>query len=102
MAKLNCWEIEKCERQPGGLKTRELGTCPASTDIAANGLNGGKNGGRICWAIAGTLCGGKIQGSYADKQSSCMFCQVYKQVKSEEGDSFEVLKKGQVYKTATR
>ncbi len=102
MTKLNCWEMEKCERQPGGSKTKELGICPASSDTASEGVNGGVNGGRICWAIAGTMCGGKIQGSHADKQSSCMFCEFYKHVKAEEGKSFEIMRRTQVYKRASR
>ncbi len=65
-AKQNCWEMKKCGREPGGVKTPELGLCPASTDKTADGLNGGKNGGRICWAVTGTFCGGKIQGTFAE------------------------------------
>ena len=62
MSSLNCWEAKKCERQPGGAKVSELGVCPVTTTSKVNGVNGGKNGGRVCWAIAGTLCGGKVQG----------------------------------------
>lgn len=61
--KLNCWQVKKCGREPGGAKTAELGICPAAAEVALSGTNGGKNGGRACWAIAGTLCGGKVQGS---------------------------------------
>jgi hypothetical protein len=28
--KLNCWEVKKCGREPGGVKVKELGVCPAS------------------------------------------------------------------------
>ncbi len=66
--KQNCWEFLKCGRGSGG--KAEHSTCPASTDTSANGLNEGKNGGRICWAISGTFCGGKIGGFYAKKQLS--------------------------------
>jgi hypothetical protein len=55
MPKLNCWEFEKCGRQPGGIKVKELGVCPAATEKRAHGINGGINGGRACWAIAGTF-----------------------------------------------
>lgn len=89
MGKQNCWEFKKCGRQAGGEKVKELGVCPAATDKSRNKINDGTNGGRICWAIAGTLCGGKVQGSFADKQLSCMSCEFFKKVKSEESDEFE-------------
>jgi hypothetical protein len=81
--KQNCWEFLKCGRGSGG--KAEHGTCPASTDASANGLNEGKNGGRICWAISGTFCGKKIRGFYAKKQLSCRSCIFFKKVKEEEG-----------------
>ncbi len=83
--KYNCWDFKKCGREPGGPKVRELGICPAAADESSDGLNGGKNGGRICWAIAGTFCDGKVQGTYAQKRLSCMLCEFYDLVKEEEG-----------------
>jgi hypothetical protein len=101
MSKANCWEIKKCGREPAGAKTGDLGVCPAASDSSSDGINSGKNGGRICWAIAGTFCGGKVQGDFAQKSVSCMSCEVFKQIKSEEGtESFALLKPGQVYNTA--
>lgn len=91
MAKQNCWELKKCGRQSGGAKANELGVCPAAQNTATHGLNGGINGGRICWAVVGTLCGGKVQGAFADKQLSCMACEFYKKVKSEEAGDFMLL-----------
>lgn len=91
MAKQNCWEFKKCGRQAGGEKVKELGVCPAANNTANNKINNGINAGRACWAIAGTLCGGKVQGSFADKQLSCMSCEFLKKVKSEEGDDFELM-----------
>lgn len=91
MGKQNCWEFKKCGRQVGGEKTKELGVCPAADTVSADGVNEGKNGGRVCWAIAGTLCGGKVQGSYTDKQLSCMSCEFFKKVKNEEADDFEAM-----------
>jgi hypothetical protein len=86
--KMNCWQVKKCGREPGGAKEAQLGTCPAATETSANGVNGGKNGGRACWALAGTLCGGKLQGSFAQKMANCMKCDFYKQVVAEEGSNF--------------
>lgn len=98
MSKSNCWEIKKCGREPGGEKTGDLGVCPAASDSSVDGVNNGKNGGRICWAIAGTFCGGKVQGDFAQKSVSCMSCEVFKMIKSEEGaEHFILLKPGQVY-----
>lgn len=82
--KKNCWEIKECGREPRGAKAKEWGICPAATKTEVNGIHGGKNGGRCCWAIAGTLCGGKVQGSFASKISTCLNCECYNQIKQEE------------------
>jgi hypothetical protein len=84
----NCWEAKHCGREPGGIRVAELGTCPAATHAKANGMNHGRNGGRACWVIAGTLCGGKVQGSFAAKMVNCMECTFYKDVRLEEGPRF--------------
>jgi hypothetical protein len=85
MAKKNCWEVKKCGREPGGAKVKELGVCAASTEKRTDGINEGKNAGRACWGVTGTLCGGKTQGSFASKMANCMECDFYKEVKNEEG-----------------
>ncbi|MBI5057832.1 MAG: hypothetical protein HZB61_14565 [Nitrospirae bacterium] len=103
MAKLNCWEFKKCGREPGGVKSKEMGICPATTEASCSGMNAGKNAGRICWAIAGTFCGGKVQGDFAQKSVSCMSCEFFKSVKQEEGaDKFILLKPGQKYAAAAK
>ncbi|OIP23129.1 hypothetical protein AUK22_10000 [bacterium CG2_30_54_10] len=51
----NCWEIKKCGRETGGPKSKELGVCVAAREEL----------GHSCWMIAGTLCGGAVQGSVA-------------------------------------
>jgi len=84
MAKLNCWEHKNCGRQPGGHKSQELGICPVTTHQELHGAHEGKNAGRACWAIAGSLCGGKIQGTYAQKLSNCWRCDFMNVVKKEE------------------
>lgn len=93
MSKKNCWEFKKCGRQEGGEKIRELGVCPAADEAAADGINCGKKGGRACWALAGTLCGGKVQGTFASKLANCMQCEFYKLVLDEEGKDFVASKK---------
>jgi serine/threonine protein kinase len=85
--KINCWEFMKCGREPGGAKAAEYGTCVAATDSSYEGINAGKNAGRICWAVAGTCCGGKIQGTFAEKRNSCTSCPFYRLVQDEEDTS---------------
>ena len=85
MSKLNCWEFKKCGREPGGAKVSELGVCPVPIEVRTNGKNAGKNGGRVCWAVSGTLCGGKVQGTHAAKLGNCLNCEFFKLVASEQG-----------------
>ena len=95
--KLNCWEFKKCGREPGGAKVNELGICPATTYSLANGINRGKNGGRICWAIAGTFCIEKMHGSFAHDKFTCMTCDFFKLVEEEENISkYEILTPNQL------
>jgi hypothetical protein len=88
MATLNCWEFKNCGRQPGGAKVAELGVCPAANAVSLDGTNCGKNGGRACWAVTGSLCGGKVQGTYATKLGNCMQCEFYQLVQREEGANY--------------
>ncbi len=92
MAKINCWEHKKCGRQRGGDKVAEFGVCPAASADKADGINGGANGGRACWPIAGTLCGGVVQGTFAMKMQNCMKCDFYKAVQREQGQEFKLAK----------
>ena len=95
--KQNCWGFKKCGREYGGTKSQELGVCPASVEEKADGVNCGKNGGRVCWALTGTMCGGTIQGEFAKKQTSCMSCDFFKKVQKEEGVNFHLMLPGQKY-----
>ncbi|MDD5109563.1 MAG: hypothetical protein PHC29_08735 [Candidatus Omnitrophica bacterium] len=89
MDKLNCWEYKKCGRQPGGTNVHEFGICPVAIEQVANGFNGGINAGRVCWAIASTICDGKVQRSIVEKLNYCMECEFFKLVSMEEGFSFK-------------
>lgn len=80
----NCWEYKGCGRQPGGSHVHDLGECPAATHTATDGVNRGHNGGRVCWALAGTLCGGEVQGTMAQKLGNCLRCDFYKGVAAAE------------------
>ncbi|MBF0245856.1 MAG: hypothetical protein HQL31_11415 [Planctomycetes bacterium] len=84
----NCWQVMGCERQLGGKKANERGICPAAKMNEHHSKNGGEAGGRYCWKLAGTLCGGRPQGSVVIKIDSCRKCRFYNQVREEEADSF--------------
>ena len=55
--------IRKCYEVKGCTKT----SCPCH----------GKEPVR-CWQVAGTFCGGTVQGTFAQKYNSCVECEVYK------------------------
>jgi len=61
-----CWELKNCERWAGGAKEEDLGMCLTFPWF-----------GWSCWAIAGTLCGGVVQGSAANKEGNCQMCPHY-------------------------
>ena len=86
---LNCWEFKKCGREPGGENVEDLGVCPAATERSLDAFHRGDNAGRCCWVIAGTYCGGTVQGSFADKNANCAECEFCKKVLEEEGISFD-------------
>lgn len=73
----------KCGREPGGTNVSTDGLCPATTAFNADGFNSGENGGRICWAIAGSLCR-VTQGIFARGIPSCLECDFYMKVVNEE------------------
>ncbi len=57
---LNCWEFMKCGR-----------------DITKDCAAVEKKAGDVCWIIAGTMCGGKPQGTFSQKVGSCKKCGYY-------------------------
>ncbi len=79
----NCWEFKKCGREPGGEKEEQLGVCQAAIATFANGLNGGINGGRICWAITGKFSNNRVQ---------CVNCDFFNLLEKEEtGQAFSFI-----------
>ncbi|MDA8083626.1 MAG: hypothetical protein M0024_08225 [Nitrospiraceae bacterium] len=65
MQTVQCWDFMKCSNQ---VKL----SCPAFI----------QNSGRKCWLVAGTLCGGTVQGDHAQKLPSCKLCDFWKKIKS--------------------
>jgi hypothetical protein len=82
--KQSCWEFKKCGREPGGQKEFELGTCCVTTYSLLHGMHGGRNAGRACWVVGGSLCGGKVQGDEEQKRAACWECEFLKMVRKEE------------------
>ena len=61
---IKCWEYMKCGRDKDA-----TAKCPAYPNF-----------GRICWAVAGTFCEGKVQGTFAQKYEDCVKCDFYQMV----------------------
>ena len=78
---MNCWDYKACGRAKGGAKVAEMGVCPAYPDHAHD-----------CWKIAGTFCGGTVQGTGAQKMNSCLTCDWYLKVNTMTGTNKELLK----------
>ncbi len=89
--KLNCWEATGCGREVGGGHAAEFGVCPAALSSTPGCGNGGLGAGRVCWAVAGTLCGGAVQGTWAQKLTTCTHCPFFERVRREEEAAFQLL-----------
>ncbi len=88
--KKNCWEYKRCGRQPGGHHVFDQGVCPASVEERLDGVHEGTNGGRSCWVVAGTMCGGKVQGTFGNKYKNCEQCDFYQMIRQEEMGRFKL------------
>ena len=66
--KANCWEYMKCGRDKDATIK-----CPAYPNF-----------GRMCWAVAGTFCEGKVQGTFAQKYEDCRKCEFYQRIMNKE------------------
>ncbi len=60
-----CWEYMKCGRDKDATTK-----CPAYPNF-----------GRICWAVAGTFCEGKVQGTFAQKYENCVKCEFFQKMR---------------------
>ena len=90
MSRKNCWEHKQCGREPGGVKAHLLGVCPVFNEVRLDGTHHGRGAGRACWVVAGSLCGGEVQGTFAQKFQNCSKCDFYTLVRKEEGMRFEL------------
>jgi PAS domain S-box-containing protein len=57
-----CWEAKKCDNT----------ACPSYRNH--------KN--LRCWEVAGTTCGGKVQGKFVQKLGDCSLCEVYRRARA--------------------
>ncbi|WP_051327042.1 protein kinase domain-containing protein [Desulfatibacillum aliphaticivorans] len=80
----NCWEYTQCGKEPGGANVDENGPCQAALKTALDGVNNGKNAGRLCWAVDGTMCHNQTPGPEEDKISSCISCPFFQKVQEAE------------------
>jgi two-component system NtrC family sensor kinase len=63
-----CWEYMRCGRdKDASLK------CPAYPNF-----------GKVCWAVAGTFCQGKVQGTFAQKYEDCQKCEFFRKMSNKE------------------
>jgi hypothetical protein len=85
--KQNCWEVRNCRMM---IETSDQRTslCPAIIYEELDGVHGGLNAGRMCWAVDGTYCNGGIQGSSEQKMDECRACGFFRSVANEEGEAF--------------
>jgi hypothetical protein len=61
------------------------GICPAFLEKRVDGIHSGRNAGRACWVVAGTMCEGRIQGTFASKFKGCGLCDFLKTLAEDEG-----------------
>ena len=54
----------------------------------SGGIHRGESAGRSCQVVAGSIYGGKVQGTYASKMVACYECEFYNRVKNDEGKDF--------------
>ena len=85
--KQNCWEVKSC-----GKCTTILGddACPVCKEVNLHGIHDGVNGGRACWTISHTRCGGTTQGTFESKFHNCKECDFYKLVMKDLQGSFQL------------
>lgn len=79
----------KCGRGPEESRVKNVEPCPVIKEKRLDLVHGGIRSGRACWVVAGTYCGGNIQGSFAQKNIACKRCDFFKKVCAQEGENLE-------------
>ncbi len=81
--RLNCWETLACGAQD--CAPQDPGWCPVPFDTSLDGVNGGHNGGRACWAVSGARCRQGTLTAAPGDAASCAACPVLASVRTQEG-----------------
>ena len=68
--KMKCWQVKDCGREIAK-------DCEAIITHHEHS----------CWRVAGTMCGGKPQGTFAQKMSTCKACNYYEYMNGVSGVS---------------
>jgi hypothetical protein len=87
--KKNCWEFKRCGMEKKRNRNTS-GNCPVPTMSLYDGVHDGKNGGRVCWMIAGSACQEDVQGTFAQKLETCSDCDFYESVQVAEGKNLKL------------
>jgi len=79
----NCWELQRCGAEM--LTEGDPGYCTVPHAELLDGVNGGVNGGRVCWSVLGARCCRGDTASPPGGAEACLKCGVLAQVRMEEG-----------------
>ena len=88
MFSVNCWDHKGCGFGPQSGKKSGCQVCPAASHKNADGFLGGENGGRSCYFIMGTLCGGVGAQTEEEKHERCLDCTFFHTLQAKHGKSF--------------
>ena len=75
--KINCWEFQKCGREPGGKNIDKYGVCFVPVSIEYNGINDAKNEGRFCWSLRESACENIMRKCRVNEIKECRRCTFY-------------------------
>ncbi len=87
-SKPNCWDVMGCSRGIGDDTPCVGDACRAATETLVDGVNGGHNGGRACWAVAGSFAMDSPD-CKRHGPSSCVDCPFFRMVITEELPNLE-------------
>lgn len=87
--KMNCWEYFKCGKDVQSKQEDETKkVCNVSITQNINHVNSGRNAGRICWDITGSLCDTFEKGDMIYKEKKCETCEFKALVEKEERENY--------------
>ncbi|MBF0357065.1 MAG: hypothetical protein HQL70_00585 [Magnetococcales bacterium] len=87
MSNVNCWDFQRCGFGPKECKGDDDKICPAASHKHADGFLGGENGGRACYFIADTICGGSPM-TPEQKKERCNSCSFFHTLSNKYGETF--------------